>query len=158
MLSNRIERKLQTIVYPRVYRICLREIDRKRRTNRNYVKYEVPTKISGEPHYNITECIQFLIINLRNERYQVYYKQPGDLIIMWNEYSGNISKLKDNLQFLYDEHQRTEEFKNKLSKNAYKAINIKAIDDNKNIEESNLPALPAPNKIKIGKKLPNLQF
>lgn len=158
-MSNRIERKLQTVVYPRVYKICLKEINKKRRSGRNYLRYEVPSRISGEPHYNIMECIKFLIINLKNDRYQVFYKQPGDIIIMWDQLGGDINKLRDNLQFLYDEHQRTEEFKKKLNKNVFKAIeytNVKEIES----QNSHLPALPAPNnnKINIGKKLPKLQF
>lgn len=154
---NRIERKLQTIVYPRIYRLCLKTINKKKYSGGTCVKYEVPTKISGEPHYNIMDCIKFLIIRLKNDKYQVYYQQPGDLIIIWSEFGNNIHKLKDNLQFLYDEHLRTEEFKEKLNKNPLKAIEYNV--NNNPQPKLNIPALPAPNhKINLGKKLPNLQF
>lgn len=162
-MADRIQRKLQTIVYPKVYQILLKEIEYKRRTGRNYHKYIVPTHISGHPNYNLIDCIKFLILRLKNNKYDVYYVQPNKLIILWNPYD-NIIRLKDNLQFLYDEHIRTQEFKNKL--NSTEAINYLinnstklSIEPAKNKLSNNndkLPELPSPN-IK-NKKFPNLKI
>lgn len=153
-MSDRVKRKLETIVYPKVYEILMKEISYKRRTGRNYHKYLVPSHISGHPNYNLIDCIKFLIMKLKNNRYQVYYVQPNKLVILWNPY-GDIAKLRDNLQFLHDEHLRTEEFKHTLN-----TVSVSQLISNQQplaIEAPNnkleLPELPSPKK-----KFPDLKF
>lgn len=95
------EKKLQqTRSFEKVLQKSHSKIKLAAKNNHYECFYEVPEVIVGVPLYNITDCIQYVIQNLKDNGFYIYYIYPKNLYISWNPKLVNnedIKKKNNNL-------------------------------------------------------------
>lgn len=71
-------------VYKKVLEKCCNVINYNNDTlNNTCCVFEVPEMIFGLPKYNLSACIAFIMIKLREEKYIVEYYPPKHIYISW---------------------------------------------------------------------------
>jgi hypothetical protein len=54
--------------------------------NRQYMLYQVPTYLVGNPRYDLTECVEYLDKNLNDNGFKTKFIYPNILFISWQHY------------------------------------------------------------------------
>lgn len=54
--------------------------------NRQYMLYQVPTYLVGNPRYDLTECVEYLEKNLTDNGFKTKFIHPNILFISWQHY------------------------------------------------------------------------
>lgn len=127
--EERIKRKM-LFIYERIFNICKKEIIYRDKIGYKSFLFVPPTKISGEPDYDLSSCLCHIIGKLRKGGFNVFYKHPSKILIIW-ECHEKYNILINNTKFLYNENKRTENF--------YKNKNVKLLTNKKPV--SDLPKL-----------------
>ena len=96
-------------VYRNIFEICKKKIIHNHNIGVTSFMFFPPERITGEPDYNLLECLCFLIKKLRNAGFTVFYKKPSKLLIIW-EGLEKYENLIQNTKFLYTENKNTENF------------------------------------------------
>lgn len=143
--NEKVKRKM-IFVYERVFNMCKKEIIYKDKIGYKSFLFIPPSKISGEPDYEISDCLRYIIDKLRKGGFTVFYKHPAKILIIWDCYE-KYNKLIDNTRFLYNEDKKTEKFYNEFTQGT--------ITDAQNITKK----FTAPKKPLIEDiKLPKLKY
>jgi len=96
-------------VYRNIFKICKKNIIHGHNVGLTSCIYSPPKQITGEPDYNLSECLCFLIKKLRNAGFTVFYRHPSNLLIIWEGFE-KYENLIQNTNFLCSENKNTESF------------------------------------------------
>lgn len=96
-------------IYDNVLKNCHNKIRRSVKLSpyNNFCFYIIPKFIYGVPLYNIDKCINYLVINLTKNGFQINYTHPNLLLISWikpKETSKSLDPLfnKSNIKSIND--------------------------------------------------------
>jgi hypothetical protein len=96
-------------IYDNVLKNCHNKIRRavKLSPYNNFCFYIIPKFIYGVPLYNIDKCINYLVVNLTKNGFQINYTHPNLLLISWikpKETSKSLDPLfnKSNIKSIND--------------------------------------------------------
>ena len=80
---NREKRKYK--IFQEILNRCLVKVKNAAKHNRTEQVYKVPVFLIGKPLYNLEACLCYLLVNLRNKGFVVYYYIPNILYISWKK-------------------------------------------------------------------------
>lgn len=84
-LQNSINKKenLRISTYEKILERCHQKIKNAASNEQYFVIYDVPHYIVGLPLYNLNNCIEFLITQLKENGFKVEHKLPKFLVVSW---------------------------------------------------------------------------
>lgn len=73
--------------------------------NDKYIWYDVPTFIFGEPIYDQTDCIAYVVTKLADNGFYIKYVNPGKLFISWENWVPSYARqeIKKKTGYILDE-------------------------------------------------------
>ena len=73
--------------------------------NETYIWYQVPPYIFGEPIYDQTDCIAYVVTKLADNGFSVKYINPGTLFISWDNWVPTYARqeIRKRTGFILDE-------------------------------------------------------
>ena len=73
--------------------------------NDKYIWYDVPTFIFGEPIYDQTDCIAYVVTKLAENGFYIKYVNPGKLFISWENWVPSYARqeIKKKTGYILDE-------------------------------------------------------
>lgn len=84
-LQNSINKKenLRISTYEKILERCHQKIKNAASNEQYFVIYDVPHYIVGLPLYNLNNCIEYLITQLKENGFKVEHRLPKFLIVSW---------------------------------------------------------------------------
>lgn len=84
-LQNSINKKenLRISTYEKILERCHQKIKNAASNEQYFVIYDVPHYIVGLPLYNLNNCIEFIITQLKENGFKVEHKLPKFLVVSW---------------------------------------------------------------------------
>jgi hypothetical protein len=84
-LQNSINKKenIRISIYQKILERCHQKIKNAASNEQYFVIYDVPHYIVGLPLYNLNNCIEYLISQLKENGFTIEHKLPKFLIISW---------------------------------------------------------------------------
>jgi hypothetical protein len=70
-------------VYKEIYNKCLHKIEESNSLSKYDIFFEIPTIIYGNKYYNIDDCVNYIINNIRNNHIDVLRVTHNTLFITW---------------------------------------------------------------------------
>jgi len=86
--------KFRCYLFERILERCYIKIKRASDNEHSYCFYQVPEYIPGEPLYNLTKCVVFILKKLRNNGFNCKYCHPYLIFVSWKQ-QGDSNLLED---------------------------------------------------------------
>jgi len=64
----------------------IKHVSRSSTQSLTYLWYRIPETILGAVNYNVVNCVNYLIEQLEDNHFQVYFSQPNKLFISWGHW------------------------------------------------------------------------
>lgn len=79
--------KFRCYIFDRILERCYIKIKGASDNEHSYCFYQVPEYIPGEPLYNLTKCVVFILKKLRNNGFNCKYCHPYLIFVSWKQQS-----------------------------------------------------------------------
>jgi hypothetical protein len=79
--------KFRCYIFERILERCYLKIKGSSDNEHSYCFFQVPEYIPGEPLYNLTKCVVYILKHLRNNGFNCKYCHPFLIFISWQQQS-----------------------------------------------------------------------
>lgn len=118
--------KFRCYIFNKILERCYLKIKGTSDNENSYCFFQVPEYIPGEPLYNLTKCVIFILQKLRGNGFNCKYCHPYLIFISWKQESDNFL-LEDNnetstntINSLSNNNSLISLYKHKTTKDTYK--------------------------------------
>ena len=140
-LDDKTSRRL-LYKYANIYEMCIEDIKHRHAVGQKMLLFEPPSKLPNEPDFDIMTCLRFIMEKLRKGGFTVYYKEPIELLILWNNATLTTKKI-ENIKYFSNEIKKTDGVRQQIIDSSVRMIsggnpnNQNLLKNNQNLLKNN---------------------
>jgi hypothetical protein len=84
--KERVKEELKTETFQKILKRLFIKIKHVAKASTQYLLYQIPQYLIGNPRYNMIECVEYVTANLENNGFKTKFIHPNILFVTWHHY------------------------------------------------------------------------